>query len=102
MQSKAAQVLTMPDSSFWQVSCTTRSRSAGCTAEFENIVVVASKNGPVETGPTVLVATALLCTCGGVICTVCNNGDTYNTCTKRVVEVVQTERKEKLKTKDSI
>jgi len=31
-------------------------RSAGCPAEFENIV---SKSGPVKTGPTVLVATAL-------------------------------------------
>jgi len=38
-------------------------RSAGRTAEFVNIgrnVVVASKSGPVETGPTVLVAMALL------------------------------------------
>ena len=37
-------------------------RSAGRTAEFMNIgrnVVVASKSGPVETGPTVPVATAL-------------------------------------------
>ena len=37
-------------------------RSAGCTAEFKNIgrnVVVASKSGPVETGPTIPVATAL-------------------------------------------
>ena len=37
--------------------------SAGRTAEFENIgrnVVVASKSGPVETGPTIQVATALL------------------------------------------
>jgi len=39
------------------------SRSAGCAAEFVNIgryVVVASKSGPVETGPTILVATALI------------------------------------------
>ena len=37
-------------------------RSAGCAAEFVNIgrnVVVALKSGPVETGPTILVATAL-------------------------------------------
>ena len=37
-------------------------RSAGCAAEFENIgrnVAVVSKSGPVETGPTILVATAL-------------------------------------------
>jgi len=38
--------------------------SAGHATEFENIgrnVVVVSKSGPVETGPTVLVATALEC-----------------------------------------
>ena len=37
-------------------------QSAWCTAEFEDIsrnVVVATKSGPVETGPTVPVATAL-------------------------------------------
>ena len=37
-------------------------QSAGRAAEFVNIgrnVVVASKSGPVETGPTVLVAVAL-------------------------------------------
>jgi len=37
--------------------------SAGRAAKFENVgrnEVVASKSGPVETGPTVLVATALL------------------------------------------
>jgi len=37
-------------------------RSAGCAANFVNIgrnVVVALKSGPVETGPTILVATAL-------------------------------------------
>ena len=40
------------------------SRSAGCAAEFVNIgryVVVSSKSVPVETGPTILVATALFC-----------------------------------------
>ena len=40
------------------------SRSAGCAAEFVNIgryVVVTSKSVPVETGPTILVATALFC-----------------------------------------
>ena len=38
--------------------------SAGHTAKFMNIgrnVVVASKSGPVETGPTTLVVTALPC-----------------------------------------
>jgi len=39
-------------------------RSAGCAAEFENIgrnvvVNVVLRSGPVETGPTTLVATAL-------------------------------------------
>ena len=37
--------------------------SAGCAAEFVNMnhnAVVASKSGPVETGPTVLVTMALL------------------------------------------
>ena len=37
-------------------------RSAGCTAEFKNIgrnVVVASKSGPVKTGPTILVVATL-------------------------------------------
>ena len=37
-------------------------RSAGRAAEFENIgrnVVVASERGPIETGPTILVAMAL-------------------------------------------
>ena len=40
--------------------------SAGRAAEFVNIgrnVLVASKSGPVETGPTVPVATALNCDC---------------------------------------
>ena len=39
-------------------------QSAWCAAKFVNIgryVVVASKSGPVETGPTILVATALFC-----------------------------------------
>ena len=41
-------------------------RSAGRAADFENIgrnVVVALKSGPVETGPTVLVAMALMYAC---------------------------------------
>ena len=44
------------------LSCTAANQSAGCAAEFENIdrnVVVVSKSGPIETGPTILVATAL-------------------------------------------
>ena len=41
-------------------------QSARCAAEFENIgrnVAVALKSGPVETGPTVLVAMALMYAC---------------------------------------
>ena len=47
-------------------------RSAWHAAEFENIgrnVVIASKSGPVETEPTVLVATALVCDIR--VCTLC-------------------------------
>ena len=43
--------------------CMAANQSAGHTAEFMSIgrnVVVASKSGPVETRPTVLVATALI------------------------------------------
>ena len=51
-------------STFSSVNCghVAASRSAGHATEFVNIgrtVVVASKSGPVETGPTALVATAL-------------------------------------------
>ena len=44
----------------YSVNCGHVNRPARRAAEFENIMAVASKSGPVETRPTVLVATALL------------------------------------------